>query len=299
MSPSLENKLVIAVTSRALFDLEKSHELFITQGLQKYIEYQIAHEDEILPQGVAFPLVKRLLALSTETQPVEVILMSKNNPNTGLRIFNSIEHYGLNITRAVLTGGRPLHEYLKALNSDLFLSADDEDVQNALKHGNAAAKIYAGASVADDGMEEVRIAFDGDAVLFNDEAESVYVEQGLDEFHRSEAENSDIPLGEGPFKRFLEALNHLQKEPGVRGRIHTALFTARSVPAHKRAIKTFRAWGIDVDEAFFLGGLDKSRLLEVFKPHIFFDDQTRYTDSASRYVPTGHVPVGIRNREKP
>lgn len=294
------SKLTIAISSRALFDLAESNQIYDEQGLERYAQYQRTHEDDRLEKGVAYPLVKRLLSLScpqTVEKPVEIILVSKNDPDTGLRVFNSIEQYGLNITRAAFTNGRSPYEYLGAFKADLFLSANPDDVRLALAHGHASATIYTGLQVIDDDADEIRIAFDGDAVLFSDEAERVFQEQGLEEFKKHEVEKSDVPLPPGPFKPFLEALNHLQKAYSNHSHkpIRTALVTARSAPAHKRAIKTLRAWGIGVDEAFFLGGWDKAPILEKFRPHIFFDDQQIFCQNAARYVPTGHVPSGIKN----
>lgn len=300
MPTALDNKLIIAISSRALFDLAESNQIFEEQGLEEYTKYQIDHENDQLDRGVAFPLIKRLLALrypETNENAVEIILVSKNDPNTGLRVFNSIEQYGLTITRAAFTNGRSPYEYLGAFKADLFLSANPDDVRLALEHGHASATIYTGLQVVDDETDEIRIAFDGDAVIFSDEAEKVYQEQGLEESKRHEAEKSDIPLPPGPFKPFLEALNNIQRaySAHLNKPIRTALVTARSAPAHKRAVKTLRAWGISVDEAFFLGGWDKAPILEKFRPHIFFDDQQTYCQNAARYVPTGHVPSGIKN----
>lgn len=303
MPATLENKMVVAISSRALFELDDSNQIFEEQGLEEYTKYQIAHENEQLGQGVAFPLIKRLLAIrypETGDHAVEIILVSKNDPNTGLRVFNSIEQYELNITRAAFTNGRSPYQYLGAFKADLFLSANPEDVRLALDHGYASATIYTGLHFADDDTGEIRIAFDGDAVIFSDEAEKVYQERGLEEFKKHEVEKSDIPLMPGPFKPFLAALNDIQRAYSGREHkpIRTALVTARNAPAHKRAIKTLRSWGIGVDEAFFLGGLDKAAILEQFRPHIFFDDQQTYCQSASMYVPTGHVPSGIKNLKK-
>ncbi|VBB05284.1 5-nucleotidase [Lucifera butyrica] len=300
MESTRDNRLVVAISSRALFDLDESNGIFETQGLRKYTAYQIEHENETLCPGVAFPLIKRLLALRlphTDESAVEIILVSKNDPNTGLRVFNSIEHYNLNITRAAFTNGRSPYHYLGALGADLFLSANSEDVRLALDHGYASAAIYTGLAFVDDNTDEIRIAFDGDAVIFSDEAERVYQEKGLEEFKRHETENCEIPLPPGPFKPFLEALNKVQKAyEGLDHKpIRTALVTARNAPAHKRAVKTLRSWGVGIDEAFFLGGWDKAPILEGFRPHIFFDDQQTYCQNAARFVPTGHVPSGIKN----
>ncbi len=307
MPVTLDGKLVIAISSRALFDLDKSNKIFEEKGEEEYTKFQIEHEDELLNYGVAFPLIKKLLALrdpQTDQSMVEIVLISKNDPNTGLRVFNSIENHQLDITRAAFTRGRTPYKYLKAFKADLFLSANPDDVRLALQNGYASATIFAGDYLKKDDytdesvdIDEIRIAFDGDAVIFSDEAERINVEMGLEEFKRHEVEKSEVPLAPGPFKAFLAALNKLQetykhfdKRP-----IRTALVTARNAPAHKRAIKTLRAWGIGVDEAFFLGGLDKAAILESFDPHIFFDDQHTYCLNASRVVPTGHVPSGVKN----
>lgn len=301
MSITLEGKLVIAISSRALFDLDESNRIFEEKGEEEYTKYQIEHENETLEQGVAFPLIKRLLDLRnpiTKDEMVEIILISKNDPNTGLRVLNSIEQYGLNITRATFSRGRTPYKYLKAFNADLFLSANPQDVKLALEHRHASATIYTGARYKkDENLDEIRIAFDGDAVIFSDEAEIVFQEKGLEEFKRHEVENSEVPLAPGPLKAFLDAINKLQKayKDEENKPVRTALVTARNVPAHKRAIKTLRAWGIGVDEAFFLGGLDKAAILESFNPHIFFDDQHNYCINASKVVPTGHVPSGTKN----
>ncbi|MCM0759222.1 5'-nucleotidase [Sporomusa sphaeroides DSM 2875] len=304
MPVTLEGKLVIAISSRALFDLDDSNKIFEEKGEDEYTAYQIEHENEVLGQGVAFPLIKRLLELrnpETNEDMVEIILVSKNDPNTGLRVLNSIESYQLNITRAAFSRGRTPYKYLKAFNADLFLSANPDDVKLALENGYASATIYTGTPYREDeNFDEIRIAFDGDAVIFSDESEKIYQEKGLEEFKRFEKENREIPMAPGPFKAFLTALNNLQNvyKNADKKPIRTALVTARNAPAHARAIKTLREWGIGVDEAFFLGGLDKAPILESFNPHIFFDDQHTYCITASKVVPTGHVPIGVKNSQK-
>lgn len=301
MPALLDNKLVVAISSRALFDLDESNRIFEAEGVEAYTRYQIEHEEEMLDAGVAFPLIKRLLALrypETNEPAVEIILVSKNDPNTGLRVFNSIEQHGLNITRAAFTNGRSPYQYLSAFRADLFLSANPEDVRLALANGYASATIYTDLHFADDASREIRIAFDGDAVIFSDEAEIVFQEHGLAEFQKHELEKSEIPLPPGPFKPFLEAINKVQRSyrDAPEMPIRTALVTARSAPSHKRAIKTLRSWGVRIDEAFFLGGLDKAAILEQFRPHIFFDDQQTYCQSAAKVAPTGHVPSGVKNQ---
>jgi 5'-nucleotidase len=300
MPETLENKIVITVSSRALFDLDESNKIFEEKGLDSYIDYQIAHENDILKPGVAFPLIKRLLSINypdTGETPFEVVLVSKNDANTGLRVFNSIEAHKLNITRAAFTNGKPPYKYLSAFSSSLFISAKESDVRMALENNHAAATILDGVKFDDKDTDEVRIAFDGDAVIFSDEAERVYHEKGLSEFQKSEMNNCDIPLNPGPFKAFLESLTKIQRafENSKNKPIRTALVTARSAPSHKRAIKTLRHWGINVDEAFFLGGLPKVPVLKEFSPHIYFDDQRHYCEPASAVIPTGHVPAGIKN----
>lgn len=304
MPVTLENKLVIAISSRALFDLSESHALFEAEGVEAYQRHQIEHENEILAPGVAFDLVRKLLRLNASgREHVEVVLLSRNSADTGLRVFNSIRHYGLAITRAVFTSGRDTARYVPALGSHLFLSADPADVRHALESGYAAATIVGhqdqGLAVVrcdrgDD--EELRIAFDGDAVLFSDEAERIYQREGLTAFAAAERDRADTPLPGGPFKAFLAALHRIQTEfPRDRQPIRTALVTARSAPAHERVIRTLRSWEIRIDEALFLGGLDKAAFLRAFGADIFFDDQRQHVESASRVVPAGHVPHGVTN----
>lgn len=299
MQYQLDDKLVIAISSRALFDLEESHKVFVDQGIEAYCRYQRARENEILDPGVAFSLVRKLLALNGEqsaNHQVEVVLISRNNADTGLRIFNSIRHYGLAITRAAFSGGDSKFRYAAAFHADLFLSADPVDVRNALDSDMAAATILP-SKVNYSKDSQLRIAFDGDAVLFSDESERIYQEQGLVAFSKAEQEAASTPMLGGPFRNFLFALQRLQgKYDTEEGPIRTALITARSAPAHERVIRTLRAWDIRIDEAVFLGGLDKGDFLRTFGADIFFDDQQGYCDSARQYVPTGHVPHGIKNK---
>lgn len=301
MAETLAGKLVIATSSRALFNLEESNRVFEEEGLEKYIQYQVERENEPLLPGVGFPLIKRLLALkdpATDKEVVAVILISRNDANTGLRVFNSIQHHKLNITRAAFTNSRSPYNYLPAFKADLFLSANPDDVSLALQNGQASATLLTGPEYVDDGQPEIRIAFDGDAVLFSDEAERVYKAKGLAGFTRHEVEKSDVPLSPGPFKGFLAALNRLQTMYKGKGKqpIRIALVTARQAPSHKRAINTLRSWGVTVDEAFFLGGLNKEPILARFQPHIYFDDQESYCLAAVGKVPTGHVPAGVANQ---
>jgi 5'-nucleotidase len=299
MKVDLKDKLVVAISSRALFDLDDSHEIFKEQGIEAYCKYQIEHEDEVLGPGSAFPLVRKLLALNDhnpEHPMVEIILLSRNSADTGLRIFNSIQHHDLKITRAAYTGGESPYEYVSAFGAHLFLSTDPEDVVKALDAGYAAATIMPGATTSQQTNTELRLAFDGDAVLFSDEAERVFKESGLQAFTESEVASEKTPLSGGPFKNFLGALHRIQAAyPADEAPIRTALVTARAAPAHKRVILTLRAWDIRIDEALFLGGMDKGEFLRTFGADIFFDDQHHHIESASQHVATGHVPHGVAN----
>ena len=292
----LDDKLVVGISSRALFDLEGENRIFETQGLDAYSEYQLEHENDILRPGTAFPLVKALHNLNCgERQLTEIIVMSKNSADTSLRIFNSIKHYGLDISRAALVGGRSIAPYLQSFRTDLFLSANEEDVQEAINAGFAAGIICSESELKidpDGNAEQIRIAFDGDAVIFSDEAEKIYQEQGLNAFAEHERENARKPLPEGPFAKLLKTLSLVQKSFGSRESvpIRTALVTARNAPSHERVIRTLRAWDVRIDEAFFLGGIQKSEVLKAFGAHIFFDDQKVHTDPASKLVPSARVP---------
>jgi 5'-nucleotidase len=299
MPASFDGKLVAAISSRALFDLEESNRVFEDQGVEAYYEYQLAHENEILAPGIAFLLVRKLLALNAlpPARPrVEVILLSRNTADTGLRIMNAIEHYGLSISRAAFTGGESTYPYVPAFDAHLFLSANPEDVRKALDAGHAAATILPSMGQTPVTTEGLRIAFDGDAVLFSDEAERVYKRDGLDAFTLAEVTAAREPLSGGPFKNFLAALHRIQSEfPAELLPLRTALVTARSAPAHERVVRTLRAWGIRIDEALFLGGLDKGPFLKAFGADIFFDDQRGHCESARQHVATGHVPFGVAN----
>lgn len=299
-APSIE-KLVVAVSSRALFDLDESHAIFEKDGEEAYCRYQVEHEDIPLKAGVAYNLVKKLLRLN-DPDPVnprvEVILLSRNSADTGLRIFNSIQHHQLNIGRAAFTRGESTHPYISAFGAHLFLSSEPVDVRRALEAGFAAATILSSAisSTSTINLEQLRIAFDGDAVLFSDESERIFKRDGLDAFQNNEAKEAKHPLPGGPFKNFLAMLHQIQLEyPAETSPIRTALITARGAPAHERVIRTLRAWKIRIDEALFLGGKDKGEFLKAFGADIFFDDQQKHCESARQHVATGHVPHGVAN----
>ncbi len=298
MPVTLDNKLVVAISSRALFNFEEENLVFEQGDDRAYVALQMQRLDVPAPPGVAFSLVKKLLAFNSGTdQKVEVVLLSRNDPVSGMRVFRSCKAHGLDsIQRGVFTQGRDPFSYLKPLGAHLFLSANAVDVQQALQLGFPAARVLTESVQAHDGHpHEVRIAFDGDAVLFSDEAERVYQTQGLDAFQRHEIERASHPLPDGPFKPLLAALHRLQQDTQSQMRIRTALVTARSAPAHERAIRTLMDWNIGVDEAMFLGGLAKGEFLREFEPDFFFDDQTGHVNSAARHVPAGHVSSGIAN----
>ncbi len=293
-------RLVVAISSRALFDLTESHRVFTEEGVERYHDYQVSHENDVLEPGVAFPLVKKLLALNgllAEQGRVDVILLSRNSSDTGLRVFNSIRHYDLDIARAAFTGGASPYRYVTAFGTHLFLSADPADVREALGCGCAAATILTlPAHRATSVDAQLRIAFDGDAVLFSDEAERVFRTEGLDAFNAKEVAAAMQPLSDGPFKGFLDALQRIQRLfPASHSPIRTALITARGAPSHERVIRTLRAWNIRLDEALFLNGLGKGRFLKAFDADIFFDDQPGHCEDASALVATGHVPHGVAN----
>ncbi len=297
MASTLQGKLVVAISSRALFDLEEENSVFETSADKVYMAMQMARIDQPAKPGVAFSLVKKLLAFNSEgAQRVEVVILSRNDPVSGLRVMKSAEHYKLQIARCTFTRGEPPWRYLRPLKANLFLSAKSEDVRSALGNGFPAATVATRSMRASElHPHEVRIAFDGDAVLFSDEAERVYAKGGLDKFIKNEVKKADQPLPPGPFKPLLEALHRLQCEGTAHIRIRTALVTARSAPAHERAIRTLMAWNITVDEAMFLGGLEKGEFLREFEPDFFFDDQTGHVQSAADHVPAGHVESGVRN----
>lgn len=291
MPYDISDRLVVAISSRALFDLDESNWIYETQGVDNYAHYQNMHENDILNPGICFLLAEKLLKLNAHGDLVEIILLSRNSADTGLRVFNSIKHYNLNITRAAFTSGESPYHYVKAFGAHLFLSANPEDVKQALQAGCAAATLLPSTS-KNHYQDQLRIAFDGDAVIFSDEAELIYQQKGLEAFHENEISAANQPLSAGPFKGFLEALLKIQKKfPSGKCPIHTALITARQAPAHERVIRTLRSWNIRIDEALFLGGLEKGEFLAAFGADIFFDDQKTHLDSAKRHVTSAHVPT--------
>ena len=297
MPASLAGQLVVAITSRALFDFEEENLHFEANDDRAYMQLQLARLEQPAKPGVAFSLVNKLLAFNAAGPPrVEVVILSRNDPVSGMRVFRSAKHYGLPIQRGVFTRGESPWCYLRPLAANLFLSTHEADVRSALAAGVPAARVYPHSARASAAYpEEVRIAFDGDAVLFSDEAERIFQSDGLAAFQAHEHDRAATPLPAGPFKPLLEALQHLQQEPARAMRIRTALVTARSAPAHERAIRTLMQWDIEVDEAMFLGGLPKGEFLREFEPDFFFDDQTGHVESAASHVPAGHVASGVAN----
>jgi 5'-nucleotidase len=303
MSFNLSELLVIAISSSVLFDARVEHEIYTTDGLPEYLQYQIANEENPLPKGTAFHLIEAMLRLNTLTEKriVEVVILSQNQPEAGLRIMNSIEYYQLDITRAAFTGGEPVAKYLQPYHVSLFLSRNEEDVREAIESGCAAGLLYDPPADYESEMNQLRIAFDGDAVIFSDESEQIYQEHGIDKFIEHEQQQATTPMGDGPFAPFLRLLAEIQKDQALHNLdkmppIRTALVTARNSPAHKRVIYTFRNWGIKIDQIFFLGGISKDRVLKEFRPHIFFDDQDLHVEAASRHVPAARVLLA-KNRE--
>lgn len=304
----LERALVIGVASSALFDLRESDAVFREQGEERYREYQRKHLDDVLEPGVAFPFIRRLLDLndlSDRERLVEVVILSRNDPETGMRVMRSVARHGLDITRAIFMQGRAPYRFMKPLRMSLFLSANEADVREAIDMGFAAGHVV-GHAAEDDGGADLRIAFDFDGVLADDSAERVFQSEGLDGYQESESALAEVPLDRGPMVDFLEKINRIQgiedsksvDDPqGYRRRVRVAVVTARSAPAHERAINSIRQWGLRVNDAFFLGGLPKGPMLEVLRPHIFFDDQRRHVEGASLSTPSVHIPFGEINRE--
>lgn len=307
MPYDLSNQLVIGVASSALFDLSASDAVFKSEGEESYRRYQEQHIAEPLMPGVAFSFIRRLLSLNDlaragEAPFVEVIVLSKNDPDTGLRVMRSIEHHSLGITRAVFMQGRSPHQFMPAFHMALFLSADADDVRKAVGQGQPAGRVL-DASLDIDATDDLRIAFDFDGVLADDSSERVMSQSGLTAFHEHEVEHVTEPLPAGLLKNLLAGINRIQRreeelkreDPNFRIRVHVALVTARNAPSHERAVRSLKEWGVTVNDAFFLGGVEKARILEILKPHIFFDDQESHLTASSKVVPSVHVPFGITN----
>jgi 5'-nucleotidase len=307
MPDTRRDKLVVAVSSTALFNLTEAEQVFRDEGLCAYRAFQRARERQALSPGVAYPLVSRLLALNRPfpgpTAPVEVVLLSRNDPDSGMRVLHSIAEHGLALSRAAFVNGRDPFRYARGLDASLFLSTHQEDVRAALRAGVPAGRVGSG-SVDDDGDNELRIAFDFDGVLADDASEAVFQRRGLDAFHQMEERHADEPLGVGPLASFCGRLSAIQRRmaacgPGDWPAIRTAIVTSRGAPAHTRVLTTLRAWGLSVDEAYFLGGLPKSPVVAALRPHIFFDDQLQHIEDVCLTAPCAHVPFGVANRVVP
>lgn len=302
----IDEKFVVAVASSALFDLEESDHVFREKGEEEYRKYQHEHEQVVLEPGVAFPLIKRLLAINSQDpseQPVEVVLLSRNDPDTGLRVFKSIEHYGLSISRAAFVAGSNPYVYMEAFNASLFLSANPSDVREALNNGLPAAQVFPTKFIDNDDEIELRIAFDFDGIIADDSSENIFQQLGMQGFHENEKKRANEALPPGPLNKFIREVARLQQREWEKKqndasyipRIRVAIATARNAPAHERVVTTLRSLGIRVDDAFFLGGIDKGRVMKVFRPHIFFDDQVSHIEGVSSISPSAHVPFGVTN----
>lgn len=308
----IEQKLVIGVASSALFDLSESHQIYLQQGAEAYRSYQEQQREVVLERGVAFSFIRRFLSINKcfpQQAPVEVVLFSRNSPETGLRVMHSIAHYGLDISRAAFMNGKSPYAYLPAFNASLFLSANEEDVKSAIAVNYPAGLVLPSRSADDEDDIELRVAFDFDGVLADDESETVFKRNNdLDEFHAHERLHVARPHQPGPLADLFQKLAMMQAleqqaerdDPGYRRIVRIAIITARSAPSHERVVTTLKSWGVSADETFFLGGMDKGRVLSVFKPHIFFDDQlTHLRAGPGGTIPMVHVPFGIANRRPP
>lgn len=302
----LDNMLVVGVASSALFDLSESHRVFLERGEDEYRKYQEEHLDDTLHPGVAFPFIRRLLSLNDlgpeGEQLVEVIILSRNDPETGLRVMRSLKAHGLAISRAIFMQGRSSHEYMEALNMSLFLSANDDDVRAAIDSGLPAGRVV-GTPAEDPAGTDLRIAFDFDGVLTDDSSERIMQASDLAAFHENEVSHTEEAMPEGLMAQFLRGINRIQDieenlvrtDPTYNRRVHVAIVTARNAPSHERVVRTLQGWGLRVNDAFFLGGVEKARILQVLRPHIFFDDQMDHLRGAANDVPSVHVPFGIVN----
>jgi len=309
MPYSIEKKLVVGVSSNALFNLEKEDEIYKNEGLAAYNKYQEQNKEKILGKGLAYPFIRRFLNINkvykTE-QPVEVVLMSKNSPESGIRIFNSIKDHGLNVSRAAFTSGNPHYHYIPAFNVSLFLSVNDSDVSSAIEAGYAAGRFLKTEVIDDNDDNELRVAFDFDGVIADDQAEKIYnTSKNLELFHQYETENIEVAHNPGPLADFFQKLSFFQKlenkkhdaDNEYKKVLRTAIVTARNAPSHERAINTLKKWGVTVDEMFLLGGIEKKRVLDILKPHIYFDDQMVHLDPKLSKIPLVHIPFGIVNKK--
>lgn len=307
MAYDLDKRLVVGVASSAVFDLRDSHAVFERGGEAEYRKYQREHLNAPFPKGIAYPFIKRILSLNDLSTPddplVEVVLLSQNDPDTGMRAMKTIEHYGLGITRAIFTQGRSPYEYIPALNIALFLSGNKSNVDAAILANYPAGQVLESTYVDNEEDHALRIAFDFDGVLAGDESESIYQSGGVSEFHAHEVRNVMEPHNPGPLKEFLVKISKIQaveekhkaSNPAYENRLRVSIVTARNAPSHERALKTLESWGVYANDAFFLGGIDKGKVMGVLKPHIFFDDQPGHLKSTSAVAPSVHIPFGVTN----
>ena len=309
MAYPIEKKLVVGISANALFDLKKEDDIYKTQGLKAYREYQIENKTVIIQKGVAFPFIKRLLHINDvykKEKPIEVVLLAKNSPETGIRIFNSIKHYKLDITRAAFMSGKSAYEYIPAFNISLFLSTNKLDVDLASKQKFAAGRVIRTKIIDKEGASELRVAFDFDGIIADDEAEKVYKKEGIEKYYKYETKHSQEALNPGPLADFFKRLSYFQKletkkeseNPDYQKILKTAIITARNAPAHERAVNTLKKWGVTVDEMFLLGGVEKKRILDIMKPHLYFDDQLIHLDDSMQNIPLVHIPFGVSNEKK-
>lgn len=307
MSYPIERKLVVGISSNALFDLSYEDNLFETQGVEAYRKYQLENREKLIDHGLAYPFIRRFLAINdiyTDESPVEVVLLSKNSPETGIRIFKSIQSHDLNISRAVFTSGQSPYKYIPAYNISLFLSTNNSDVSLAMKAGFAAGCILQSDVIDDPTDKELRVAFDFDGVIIDDEAEKVYQNSDLSKFHQHEEKNVFTPHEPGPLADFFKKLSFFQKlearkkenDPNYEKILRTGILTARNAPSHERIVTTLEHWGVSVDDMFLTGGVEKKRILEVLKPHLFLDDQKNHLDDSLKNITLVHVPFGVTNK---
>jgi 5'-nucleotidase len=309
MAYPIERKLVIGIASSALFDLTESHLIYETEGIDAYRIHQEKNIDNPFPMGVAFPFIRRFLSINKaflKQLPVEVVLLSRNSPETGLRVFRSIKYYDLDITRAGFMTGRSPHEYLPAFNASLFLSANEDDVREAIDKNYPAGVVLPSKVYDDEHDTELRIAFDFDGVIADDGSEVVYKKNNnLSEFEAHEAEKKTIPHQPGPLADLFKKLSFMQKleeklrreDSSYKKILRIAIITARNAPSHERVVTTLKSWGVSADESFFLGGMEKSRILTILKPHMFFDDQRSHLQSPAGDIPMVHIPFGVANNK--
>jgi len=303
----IESKLVIAVSSSALFDMLEANDVFVAKGEDAYRAYQLEHLEKPFERGVAYPFIKRLLRLNTiypKEQPIEIVVLSKNDPETGRRFFRSCQHYEMDITRGAFVTGKSPHPYITSFNASLFLSSNKQDVDLAVQKNLPAGLVRPTVANDEDESTELRIAFDFDGVIADDQSEKVFQEsKSLDLYHESEMKRLLEPHNPGPLKDLITKISFFQKlelkkqkqDKNYAPALRIAIVTARNAPSNERFVTTLKQWNITADETFFLGGIEKKRVLDVLKPHIFFDDQMNHLQPACSTVPSVHIPFGTMN----